>query len=392
MIGMRWLGKERKHDRASGLSDSRPVLANRPRQTGCGVGLILIALTAALVGGPSAAGQDGEVLPAPPEWLTQVMRTAQQSNLTVVQGQDGWLYPVSELRALSVGRFWGPDAAGVSRATKPESADPLPAILDFQQQLNQAGLQLIVVPVPAKSVIYPEPLAQADGPIRWSDTAAAEDSRIDRWQREFYDVLRQAGVDVLDLVPRFQQERLGEGRQLLYCRTDSHWTPRGARLAAEAVSEKIGNADWLRQMVRHKSVIREGKLKLRGDLVEPQSGVSSEEESVPVMSVTTAAGTSFSVVDRTSPVVVLGDSHTLIFHDPEMFGSASGFVDFLSMGLGIPLDLVGVRGSGSTTTRIELLRRRDRMAGKRVVIWCFSFREFTESETGWRKVPVIPLQ
>ena len=95
---------------------------------------------------------------------------------------------------------------------------------------------------------------------------------------------------------------------------------------------------------------------------------------------------------RRTPVVVLGDSHTLIFHDPEMFGSASGFVDFLSLGLRIPVDLVGVRGSGATTTRIELLRRRDRMAGKRVVIWCFSFREFTESETGWRKVPVIPLQ
>ena len=390
-MGMRWLRRGRKHGRASGLSDSWPVFGTRPGQTGYRVGLMLMVFTAALADGPGAVGQDAEALAVSPAWLTQVIRTAQQSSSTVVRGQDGWLYPVSELRALSVGRFWGPDAAAVSRAAKPESADPLAAILDFQQQLNRAGLQLIVVPVPAKSVIYPEPLAQTEAPIRWSDSGSMQGSRLDRWQREFYDVLRQAGVDVLDLVPQFQKERLGAGG-LLYCRTDSHWTPRGSRLAADAVTAKIGNADWLRQMVRRDSVIQEGAIKVRGDLADLQPGVPSESESVPVMSVTTAAGQPVSAVDRSSPVVVLGDSHTLIFHDPEMFGSASGFVDFLSLGLRIPVDLVGVRGSGATTTRIELLRRRDRMAGKRVVIWCFSFREFTESETGWRKVPVIPLQ
>lgn len=386
-----WLGKGRNHGGASGRADGRPVLGTGAREADCRVGLMLIVLTAALADGPGVAGQDAEALPAPPAWLTQVVRTAQQNNSAVVRGQDGWLYPVSELRALSVGRFWGPDAKAVSRATKPESADPLAAILDFQQQLHRAGLQLMVVPVPAKSVIYPEPLAQTEAPLRWSDSVSAEGSRLDRWHGEFYDVLREAGVEVLDLVPEFQKERFGAGG-LLYCRTDSHWTPRGARLAADAVTAKIGNADWLRPSVRRDFVIREGTLKVRGDLAGLQSELPSEQESVPVMTVTTAAGQPVSAVDRSSPVVVLGDSHTLIFHDAEMFGSASGFVDFLSQRLGIPVDLVGVRGSGATTTRIELLRRRDRMAGKRVVVWCFSFREFTESETGWRKVPVIPLQ
>ncbi len=53
------------------------------------------------------------------------------------------------------------------------------------------------------------------------------------------------------------------------------------------------------------------------------------------------------------------------------------------------VDLIGVRGSGATTTRISLLRRRDNLAGKKTVVWCLSFREFTESFDGWRKVPVI---
>ena len=53
------------------------------------------------------------------------------------------------------------------------------------------------------------------------------------------------------------------------------------------------------------------------------------------------------------------------------------------------VDVVGVRGSGATPARINLLRRKDNMAGKKLVIWCFSAREFTEATGGWRLVPVI---
>ena len=34
------------------------------------------------------------------------------------------------------------------------------------------------------------------------------------------------------------------------------------------------------------------------------------------------------------------------------------------MRLGFPVDLIGVRGSGATTTRIELLRRKDNLEGQ----------------------------
>jgi len=56
--------------------------------------------------------------------------------------------------------------------------------------------------------------------------------------------------------------------------------------------------------------------------------------------------------------------------------------------LGFPTDVVGVRGSGATPSRLALFRRRDSLKGKRVVVWCLSVREFTEGQ-GWREVPVI---
>lgn len=62
--------------------------------------------------------------------------------------------------------------------------------------------------------------------------------------------------------------------------------------------------------------------------------------------------------------------------------------DHLAYQLGFPMDVVAVRGSGATPSRLNLFQRRDKMRGKRVVVWCLSVREFTEGQ-GWRKVPVI---
>ena len=94
-------------------------------------------------------------------------------------------------------------------------------------------------------------------------------------------------------------------------------------------------------------------------------------------------------IDRDSPVLLMGDSHTLVFHDSTMYAQGAGLADQLAFRWGFAVDLIGVRGSGASTTRIELLRRKDNLAGKKLLIWCFSFREFTESTTGWRMVPVV---
>ncbi len=98
--------------------------------------------------------------------------------------------------------------------------------------------------------------------------------------------------------------------------------------------------------------------------------------------------------DRQSPVVLLGDSHCLVFHaGADLLASASGLPDQLALELGFPVDLVAVRGSGATAARINLLRRAQSdsayWSGKRWVVWCFGAREFTEAE-GWRSLPVSP--
>ena len=57
--------------------------------------------------------------------------------------------------------------------------------------------------------------------------------------------------------------------------------------------------------------------------------------------------------------------------------------DQLAAELGMPIDVIGVRGSGATPARINLYREGRSNPGyietKKLVIWCFAAREFTES-------------
>src|SRR6185295_9482990 len=132
-------------------------------------------------------------------------------------GADGWLFFGGELRLLSLGRFWGADAAKTSRAHKPDLADPLPAILDFHQQLKAHGIELLIVPVPPKASIYPEKIVPGFD-VRTTDPAPV--------LHRFYDELRSAGIDVLDLSAIFIQNRDSE-RGPVFCKTDSHWSGNG---------------------------------------------------------------------------------------------------------------------------------------------------------------------
>src|SRR5918997_6988128 len=90
--------------------------------------------------------------------LARKVAALEKKNAAALVGVDGWLFLASELRFLAQGVFWGEAAGKVARPRSVKAADPLPAIADFNQQLKQRGIQLLVVPVPAKAAIYPDKL------------------------------------------------------------------------------------------------------------------------------------------------------------------------------------------------------------------------------------------
>ncbi|MBI3861506.1 MAG: hypothetical protein HY290_06395 [Planctomycetia bacterium] len=315
--------------------------------------------------------------------LAQRAAAAEKLSQSAITGSEGRLFFVPELRALSVGRFWGEQAVRVSRSSKPENADPLPAIVDFNDQLRAAGIELLVVPVPAKAAVEPQDLIAG---IK----AGADAPRVDSAHREFYDLLEKNGVSVLDLLPLFREHR-GDPEGSPFCKTDTHWSGRGIALAAEAIAGRVRDRPWLKDVPRTELTAESRPIEIAGDLARMLDENNPAREKLTLTAVGMKSGGELEPVapSRDSPVLLMGDSHTLIFHDPALFARGAGLPDHLARQLGFAVDLIGVRGSGATTTRIELLRRKDNLQGKKLVIWCFSFREFTESPTGWRKVPVI---
>jgi hypothetical protein len=342
---------------------------------------LLMSAAVALAGGPAQAVDPVETFLAEARTKASAAESAKRD---AIVGQDGWLFFVPELRALSVGPFWGPDATKVSRSSKSDYADPLPAIVDFNDQLKKAGIELLVVPVPAKAAVVPERFDADVAP------AAPAKQRFDPYQRQFYDLLKQRGVTVIDLLPRFI-EQSDDDRRAMYCQTDSHWSGIGVALAAKIIAEQLEDRPWRGEVTKHDYDSDSRVVEISGDLARMVDESNPARERLPLEFVGVREGKSLTPIgpDRESPVLLMGDSHTLVFHDPELFATGAGLPDHLALRLGVPIDLIGVRGSGATTTRIELLRRRDNLKGKKVVIWCFSFREFTESFSGWRKVPVI---
>ncbi len=148
------------------------------------------------------------------------------------------------------------------------------------------------------------------------------------------------------------------------------------------------------QIPKRKAKTETRTVEITGDLWKELGNKDLQKEQLQLAYVIEDGGSTtntqpFGASWRLSPVVLLGDSHNLVFHaGGDMHAQGTGLPDHLAHQLGFPVDVVAVRGSGATPSRLNLFRRRDKMKGKRVVIWCLSVREFTEGQ-GWHKVPVI---
>lgn len=330
-----------------------------------------------------SAGTVSPVIAAMRQKYLALENTAQ----TVIPGQEGWLYFAPELRALSVGVFWGRDAQQVSRSSNPQFVDPLPAIVDFQQQLKRSQITLLLVPVPAKVAIYPEWLLQSPpaSDLKFPD-------RIDTHHQNFYRLLKEQGVEVLDLSDEFRKRKQKQSEPL-YCRTDTHWSGKGIEVAAEYVANRIRKENWYRQPLPPEWKIVPLKAKITGDLTTLQPATKKMPEEISLVQIRDIHGDEQPSLteDVSSPVLLLGDSHTLVFHENSLYATGCGLSDHLAYQLKSKIDLIGVRGSGGNAARISWRRRANPLGGKKCVVWCFTMREFTENTDGWRQIPITKV-
>lgn len=301
---------------------------------------------------------------------------------SVVNGLDGWLFFKEDLQHLAAGRFWGESAAAASGAKDKSIADPLPAIEEYSKLLAERGITLYLMPVPPKALIYPDKLAQT-----LDKNSASEELAL---YREFYGQLVARGVKVIDLLPKLLENR---DKAALYCRTDTHYSGAGLALFAGVAAEEMKKEAWYAGLEKKNYSKSKLMVTIHGDLNQMAGGTGPEEEME--LAVVTGKDDGKQVEsDMKSPVILLGDSHALVFQaGGDLYAKGAGLFDHLSAELGFAVDLLGVRGSGVTPARIKLFQRAKQdagyLSGKKALIWCFAAREFT-GNGGWKKIPVAP--
>jgi lysophospholipase L1-like esterase len=316
--------------------------------------------------------EDKAAFTEPPRQFVQgaLAGSLREGNRKTYIGRDGWLYLKPALDAIT---GYGPltpepDSVAKDPNRKPWSA-PLGAIKNFAAQLEELGVELVLVPIPIKPMIYPEHLTgkQHDHPLQHRDAA------------EFYEQIETLpNARVIDLSEAFWSEKENAP---LFLKQDTHWTPKGMQLAAAKVAAIIGTGTSpttsLDPPVEVRSV---------GDLVEqlnlPRGGM---EWFMPETALVQAV-TGF-VPDPTAKVTLLGDSFTNIYSSKSLdWGEDAGFAEHLAHRMGQPLDVIAINGQASTGVRKELaMRGKDHLKKKKTVIWAIATRDLFLSETAARE-------
>lgn len=308
-------------------------------------------------------------------------------NEQVYVGYRGWL-------------FYRPGVdymTGPPLLDRPE-ADPRPALLDFHQQLQRRGIELLILPVPSKAMVRPERLAPLydgrDDDAPPSHKTRSHPARLHNPSfSELQSTLESAGTRVFDpgeTLSRYE-EQSGENA---YLRTDSHWTPGGIDAVAHELATRIRGLDlpfegptqsWRRYSGEHRA---------RGDLVrmlfEPPGTLELfpwwkklyPKESVRLERLRGWA------VDQQAEILLLGDSFTNVFSVSDAslpWGTGAGLAEQLSFHLERGVDQIAINNESATGVRQRLaLAGASRLAGKKLVVYQIAVREFAVGD--WRRV------
>lgn len=305
-----------------------------------------------------------------------------QGTSQVVVGRHGWLYFRPAVEHLTGAPFLSP----ASLSATDRFADPRPGILDFARQLRARGIVLVVMPVPVKAALEPEALAGSAEP----DHLPLANPSLAPLVQE----LESAGVLVFDPGPLLADLKRRSGKPV-YLSTDTHWRPEAVRAVAEAVARLVREHAELEEVPDPGFSTESVEIEAAGDLVAmlglpPDSHVFAREK-VTIEKVIDADDRLWRL-DTKADVLLLGDSFANIYSMPELgWGEAAGLAEHVSLALNRPLDTILMNAAGSLWARLilsrELAAGRDRLAGKKVVIWELAARDLSLGD--WRPLPLV---
>jgi hypothetical protein len=251
-------------------------------------------------------------------------------------------------------------------------------VLAVHRWLKKRGIDLIFVPVPKMTEVYIEHFLGKYPP----------DGIIAPVVRRTLLELLDEDVEVVDGFPLFRALRQPDD-EYLYNTADSHWAPKGMRIMAKELADRIARYDFGQQARYGLPVVKAtaGPHNIPGASLEGQFGQMTSQYAWPVLTPeqrTRAAKAQTKTTthlqtfdgkpvedDPESPVILLGNSYVL------------GFREVLIKELNLRIRSQW-RAAGSTDLFYEYLRDRKALDGCKVLIWITTdqhiptFRELPE--------------
>jgi alginate O-acetyltransferase complex protein AlgJ len=307
---------------------------------------------------------------------TFLIRWFREGNTQVVVAPGGWLFFQRDLDYVNGAPFLDARRQRVRAERDRVSADPVAAVLDFQRQLSARGIRLVLLPVPVKPCI--------EGHRLYGPSVGDKRLRQNVSFGPFVERLRSEGVEVLDPAPLLF-ERLQHTAEAQYLARDTHWTPQSMAAVARALASEVAGGWERARPAGQVASVSAGELESvsnEGDTTTllglPAAQALFPPETVQVQPVYT--GGMLWKSDSEAEVLLLGDSFSNIYAMNDMgWGNRAGFAEQLSVALGRPVDVLLRNSDGAFATRQmlqrELAKGRDRLAGKKVVVWEFAVRE-----------------
>jgi hypothetical protein len=299
-------------------------------------------------------------------------------NEQVYLGHQPWLFYRPDVDYITGPPFLDPKVMTYRAHAAAVQPDPVKAIVDFRDQLRARGIDLVVMPVPMKPGAETDKISLRAGPRDVFQNASFA---------EFKARLEQAAVRVFDPTPLLAEQKRATAAPL-YLETDTHWRPETMQLVAHILAGSLHLEGESQPLTLNIGLEIEGTGDVARMLRLPPNEQPYRPQRVTIKQVTNR-GAPWRPT-KTADVLVLGDSFANIFSLAALgWGESAGLVEHLSYWLGPrPLDCILRNSDGAFATREilsrELARGRDRLAGKKLVIWEFAARELAFGD--WKMI------
>ncbi len=306
--------------------------------------------------------------------------------------------------------------------------NPIKAIEKFRDQLKAKGVELLVVITPGKPSIYPERLTGRSADVVGSAGVKADASsgvNAAGHGKAILDSLAKAGFNTVDLYTPLLAAKADDAKLgALYLDDDTHWTPRGAELAAAEIAKKvremadagavdigeksieyvagdsvadrmgdIGEMSGLNKFNVFKAQQVTGHVVMQQEVTERPLSADSTETPADSLSDSTAVQetvaydtvrTPFKDDFRKAKILILGDSFSRIYQTDSPVNA--GWIAHFAKEMGRPVASIVSDGGASTLVREKLARKAGVLKGKKLLIWEFVERDLRFGAEGWKEV------